>query len=164
MSHTSFLGIPVEGDITRGATRVEQRPIEELQPLLEAVLQDPFIDSFGWHQYTPYFNDGEPCEFTIYTPWFRTVNEIDNTELEEYELEVGSHPTLGTRGEWIPAERTWERLTLTPEVAASSARCKALSDAVDSGAFEHVLLDAFGDHAGVTVRRDGITVEFYHHD
>jgi hypothetical protein len=48
----SFLGIPVEGDITAGSTRVDQKPIEELQPLLQAVLDDPTIVEFGWRQGT----------------------------------------------------------------------------------------------------------------
>ncbi|MEU5976308.1 hypothetical protein [Streptomyces sp. NPDC047315] len=43
-------------------------------------------------------------------------------------------------------------------------RCKELEGAIEGGQFEHVLLDAFGDHARVTVRRDGIQVESYSHD
>ncbi len=26
----------------------------------------PKLESFSWAQYTPYFNDGDPCEFSIY--------------------------------------------------------------------------------------------------
>lgn len=27
----------------------------------------PGIDSVSWRQYTPFFNDGEPCEFSVYS-------------------------------------------------------------------------------------------------
>lgn len=47
-THTSFLGIPVEGDITHGDKRTEQRPLSELEPLIRAVLGDDYIHSFGW--------------------------------------------------------------------------------------------------------------------
>lgn len=43
-------------------------------------------------------------------------------------------------------------------------RCLALDKAIESGAFDDVLIEAFGDHAEVTVKKDGISVEFYSHD
>jgi hypothetical protein len=151
---TNFLGIPIEGDIKRGSNRSKQRPVEELTPLLRAVLDDDVIASFGWRQYTPYFNDGEPCEFGVRTPWFRTATEDEDAD--EWQLEISDHPTLGKRN-WRtdayegPDEERW-------------ARCEALSDAIEGGEFEDALLEAFGDHAYVTVTRDGIKVDFYNHD
>jgi hypothetical protein len=166
----NFLGIPVQGDITQGATRSEQKPIEELQPILQAVLDDPTIVEFGWRQYTPYFNDGEPCEFSVRGLWVRTGADTDVED--QYDLDVEySHPSLGemTGGEWVDdADRPGCRKKVGeryegPDLARYE-RCHALDGAVQGGAFEHVLLDAFGDHAEITVRRDGIEVEFYDHD
>lgn len=163
---TNFLGIPINGDITKGDTRVEQKPIEELQPILQAVLDDPTITEFGWRQYTPYFNDGEPCTFSAHGTWVRTA---DDTDADEDELEMWGHRTLGNvTTEWAEnpengrRERTGE--TYEGPDRARYDRCKALEKAVEGGHFEHVLLDAFGDHAEITVRRDGIEVEFYEHD
>jgi hypothetical protein len=87
----SFLGIPVEGDITAGSTRVDQKPIEELQPLLQAVLDDPTIVEFGWRQYTPYFNDGEPCEFGVSGLWVRVTGVEDEADAWELEVENSRH-------------------------------------------------------------------------
>jgi hypothetical protein len=165
----NFLGIPVQGDITRGSDRVEQKPIEELQPILQAVLNDPTIIEFGWRQYTPYFNDGEPCEFSAHSVWVRTETDRD---VDEYELEAAySHPSLGqmTGGEWVDdPDRPGRRKKIGERYEGSDQaryeRCIALNHAIEGGHFEHVLLDAFGDHARVTVRRDDIEVEFYHHD
>ncbi|MCW7941615.1 hypothetical protein AAW14_06085 [Streptomyces hygroscopicus] len=168
-SARNFLGIPVQGDITPGATRVEQKPIEELQPIIQAVLDDPTIVEFGWRQYTPYFNDGDPCEFSAYGLWVRT--DADKDVDDQYELEVYSHPSLGkVSGSWVAnpenpgGSKVWQDSPYEGPDEARYRRCKALSAAVEGGAFEHVLLEAFGDHAQVTVRRDGIEVEFYQHD
>ncbi|UJV42037.1 hypothetical protein [Streptomyces sp. AMCC400023] len=163
----NFLGIPVQGDITRGSDRVDQKPIEELQPILQAVLDDPTVTEFGWRQYTPYFNDGEPCTFSAHGTWVRTDADED---ADEDELEMWGHRTLGkVTTEWGDVDPNTRCRTVVSETYegpdhARYDRCKALEKAIEGGHFEHVLLDAFGDHANITVRRDGIQVEFYDHD
>ncbi|MCX4801729.1 hypothetical protein OG594_08705 [Streptomyces sp. NBC_01214] len=158
----NFLGIPVEGDITEGSTRVEQKPIEEFQPTLQAMLDDPTIVEFGWRQYTPYFNDGEPCEFSAYGTWVRTTDDKDVED--DYELEVDSHRTLGKRPYRRQPDGEYAVQPYEGPDEARYDRCRALGGAVEGGRFETVLLAAFGDHAAVTVRRDGIQVDFYEHD
>lgn len=156
----TFLGIPVEGDIIQGDKRTEQKPLSELAPLMQAALDDEAIVSFEWRQYTPYFNDGDPCVFNASEIWVRTI--WDSKDAEGYTLEVFStHPTLGNQRwgnrNYVPSGNEHydaERLEL----------CQALSNAIDSGHFDEVLLEAFGDHADITVTRDGITVDFYEHD
>jgi hypothetical protein len=164
----SFLGVPVHGDIQHGTKRANQRPITELQPLFQAVLDDPLITSFGWHQYTPYFNDGEPCVFGVRAPWFRTAHDTDPDS--DYDLEVNgysTHPTLG--GVERESTGTYPNRLVTSETykgehEATFRTCLAMSEAIAGGEFETVLLEAFGDHARVVVSRDGIDVEFYEHD
>jgi hypothetical protein len=160
VSHVNFLGIPVEGEITPGH-RIPQRPLAELQPLLRALLDDEAVVEFGWRQYTPYFNDGEPCLFGIDSLWVRTT--ADRPDADPDDLHVGRyanpHPTLGWRG-W-EAGREWP---YTGVDEPRYERVRALADALTEGGFNDVLLDAFGDHATVTVRRDGIVVKFYEHD
>jgi hypothetical protein len=78
-------------------------------------------------------------------------------------LQVGGHPTLGlTR--WNSQARSYEDTERSPEITELSGQCSELARAIDGGAFDDVLLEAFGDHAEVTVRRDGITVGSYSHD
>ena len=181
-THTNFLGIPVDGDITRGSSRVEQKPIEELEPLLRAVLDDPRINTIGWRQYTPYFCDGDPCEFSVGQPWFTTtglptlkldgeeglVEEDDEEDDEDggYEYEINRtspHPTLGGPTSRYNGSGFDETPYRGPDEQLWKA-CKELSDAIEGGAFEDVLLEAFGDHATVRVRATGITVDSYEHD
>lgn len=161
---TNFLGIPVDGEIAKGSTRVEQRPLEEFAPILQAVLSDDTIVEFGWRQYTPYFNDGDPCEFGVHGCWVKTVD--DGEDLDEWELEMGStHPSLGKRAyEYNYASERYEERGYEGTDEARYDRCLALAQAVEGGSFENVLLEAFGDHAYVVVRRDGIKIEYYDHD
>jgi hypothetical protein len=162
----NFLCIPVSGNINKGGrTWVDQRPIEELRPMLQAVLDDSFIVEFGWKQYTPYFNDGEPCEFTVHTPWVRTTADMDVEET--YQLELHGHPTLdssywGHKVEGGPYEKIYRERTA--EVIASAERCLALADAIEGGPFERVLLESFGDHAEISVTKTGIQIKFYEHE
>jgi hypothetical protein len=169
LSHTNFLGIRVEGTITP-AGRVPQRPLAELQPALLDLLRDPEIDEFGWRQYTPYFNDGDPCVFTADELWVRTVHDHDADPgdlliADDYDY---VHPTLGRAGHdgydysaspHAPRIRPYEG-TDEPRYW----RARAVADALSSRAFNDVLMDAFGDHATVTVRRTGILVEFFKHE
>ena len=178
---TNFLGIPVAGDITRGDRQVPQKPLSELEPLMRAVLADDYIDSFGWTQYTPYFNDGEPCVFSVGEPWFRTIDDVkgktsdpdddeyDYEDDDSYTVGYGGHPTLGKQNYEWDNPRDWDnrRKVYGPYEGnhqASFMVCSALADAINSAAFEDVLLEAFGDHAQVTVRATGITVDSYEHD
>lgn len=212
---TNFLGIPVSGEINEGSTFVNQKTKEDLAPILQAVLDDPLITEFGWTQYTPYFNDGDVCEFSVNEPWFRTTSDarwgadiyplltsakenlveaLQSLEQKDYEtvldlyhranqtflktakivetfrekedgdnynLTVDNHPVLGEQ-HWKNGR--YEKNDRTPEVIAAAEKCYELSRAVQSGEFDLVLTEAFGDHCAVTIRRDGITIRGYQHD
>lgn len=165
----NFLGMPVSGDITEDSTRTDQKPIEELAPLFQALLDDPTIVEFGWRQYTPYFNDGEPCEFSVHGLWVRTTSEVEteNEHFGVHDLFVDYHLSLGRYmydyvGEG--SERRYTRVGYEGPDEARFDQCQELRRALESGAFDAVLLKTFGDHAMITVRSAGIEVEFYEHD
>lgn len=163
----TFFGIPVSGDIQRATPRVPQRPVEELGPILQAVLDDPLIESFGWQQYTPYFNDGDPCEFGVHSPWFRTTEDDEDADTYDLAVDYGAHPTLGDTEDTY--EGNYPNRVLVSSIyqgahEATYRACRELSAAIGGGAFEDALLVAFGDHAEVTVTRSGIQVDFYEHD
>ncbi|MFF5231596.1 hypothetical protein [Dactylosporangium sp. NPDC000521] len=165
MTHFNFLGIPVAGTITPPDPVVEQRPLSDLEPLIRAILADDAIVEFGWTQYTPYFNDGDPCVFRVNTPWFRTPEDPVLDPQLTYQLRIGGgkHPSLGRREySWVEGVRTYGAYTGPDEERFD--RALALSHALESEAFNQVLLDAFGEHAHITVRRDGITVDSYSHE
>jgi hypothetical protein len=159
----TFLGLPVEGDINEGATRKDQRPLEDLQPILQALIDDETIIEFGWRQYTPYFNDGDPCIFDARSAWVRTTADDEDTRSSW--LDVYGHPSLGKRPHvWDATNNSYHDGPYEGHDEARYDRCHAFRRAVNGGEFLDVLAEAFGDHADVTIRRDGIQVEFYDHD
>lgn len=153
----SFLGIPVTGDIIHGSPSVPQRPLEEFTPLIQAVLDDENIAAFGWRQYTPYFNDGEPCVFGASSLWAAPKGRDRSEDEDEYESKF--HLEWGEIWGGYRSEEP-----ISAELQASRELLIPLSTAIERGEFDNVLLEAFGDHAEITVRRDGITVETYSHD
>ncbi len=49
---------------------------------------NPTIETFQWPQYTPYFNDGEPCTFGVLEPFYSVRDENGNLQTYgEYEEE-----------------------------------------------------------------------------
>lgn len=166
---TNFLGMPVSGYMTEGSTRVEQKPLEELAPLFQALLDDPTIVEFGWTQYTPYFNDGDTCEFGVNGLWVKTTDDVEWSEggdFDSYELEVAyEHRSLGQiESDWDEVARKYVNKRYEGPDEDRYNRCKELDRALQSGAFETELLKTFGDHAQVTVSKNGIEVDSYSHD
>lgn len=169
MSNHTFMGMTIEGDITRGAEKqVPQRPKEELAPLLAAVIEDPLVAGVRWRQYTPYFNDGEPCVFGLHGVAVSFVGhenaENDSGDRDGFVEEWDDLYAEMLGGEkYFVATRTFTPLPAKhPELAA---KFKELANALEGGAFYEALLELFGDHAVVTVRANQpILVEFYEHD
>lgn len=166
---TNFLGMPVSGDITQGSARVDQKPIEELAPLFQALLDDPTIVEFGWRQYTPYFNDGDTCEFSVHELWVKTTADVewaDGPDFDSYYLDVGyEHRSLGKiESDWDSEARKYVNRRYEGPDEDRYNRVRKLSGALQSGAYDSVLLEHFGDHALITVRKDSIEVEYYSHD
>lgn len=98
----------------------------------------PDVQSFEWHQYTPYFNDGEPCIFEVYS---------------DYEFIQINGEELG----YVSDEKKDDTYKAKEKVAKTVA---AFIEAFD----DEDLLDMFGDHVRVTVTREGVEVNDYEHE
>lgn len=155
---STFLRLPIDGDIIRHG-KENQITKEQFAELVEALLDDDNVVEFGWHQYTPYFNDGETCVFGASSLWIRTVADADVEIDDGDELSMWAHPSLsGSR--WEGGRKVTYDVTM-PDTARAA---HALDQAIDRGSADAVLLELFGDHANVTVTKSGISVEFYSHD
>lgn len=119
----------------------------------ELMAEHPKIAAVKWTQYTPYFNDGDPCVFGVNEADFRFVGAEpkdgeDNDSSEEDDDEAGWFsswsPPYGFKG-------------------TAEAFQKAIGKVPDE-----MMLAAFGDHVRVTVTRDGdgvsVEVDEYEHD
>jgi hypothetical protein len=173
----NFLGIPIHGDITRASSRTPQRPIEELQVAIAELLKHDDFTALRWQQYTPYFNDGDPCVFGVYTHGLKGPDE-DAGDYQDgfHDMSSWGFSSLSDeakefygkyeRGTYDRETRTygeghWEVEPKNPEMIHQAMK---VSGMIESGAFNDALLEMFGDHATVTLRRDKIDVEFYEHD
>lgn len=121
---------------------------EALKPLWEA---EPKLEWVEWNQYTPYFNDGDPCTFH--------ANEIH---------------AIGVGGQEFDQDDDWEAfdqlIYVDPSVRWDArvdtklGEALQLADRALQGNYK-VLETVFGDHCTVRVHRDGkAVVEEYDHD
>lgn len=65
-SDDTFMGMVVEGKYGSWK-RIPQEPIQNLLPYFKTAFENG-ITALKWHQYTPGFNDGDPCEFSVHEP------------------------------------------------------------------------------------------------
>ena len=43
---------------------------------------NPDVTGIGWTQYTPHFNDGDPCEFSVHEFSYTTKTGVDFAEVD----------------------------------------------------------------------------------
>jgi len=119
---------------------------------------NPGINAVVWTQYAPYFNDGEPCTFSVNDCAFTNAIEpedLDQIRWEDYDGEK----------EGIWAASSWSLTYLkkqgfNPE-GINKESMKALSKMLCNSAFEGPMLGMFGDDNRVIATRDGFQVEDY---
>lgn len=152
---SEVFGRPIKGTIRpTGKNEQEQKNPMELIDALDELLAHPGVIHFKWTQYTPYWNDGEECEFHVLTDWQAGVK-----------LEFGSEDA----GEAYDGHYTYYDLQRIDEINGVNVtelypKVVAVSGALGSGSHYVWLNDTFGDHASVFATKNGFEVEFYQHD
>jgi hypothetical protein len=114
----------------------------------ELFATNPDLLEFNWTQYTPYFNDGDVCEFCANTtyPGIK-YREADGSTAEDDDVYVSTATSRKPMSTWSTSERLG----------------KAVIDFL--GQFsEEDFLKLFGDHQKITVTRSGIETSHYEHD
>lgn len=130
--------------------------------------KNPGIQAIVWAQYTPYFNDGETCEFGVHKPVFtNSPNGEDVSGWGEYEGEEDGLWACEDVGYVLTSGRDWhandaELITKSGGVDVDS--CKAFSQIVTSSEMSDVFLSMFGDHVKVIATRSGFDVDDFEHD
>ena len=95
----------------------------------------PEAESFSWQQYTPYFNDGDECTFSV-------RSDIEEFTWGDEEYDYDNYVEKGT-----------------PQYDFTVAASKLVSSIDDE-----YMRSMFGDHVKVVVSRDGISTEEYSHE
>lgn len=128
---------------------------------------NPGITTVRWTQYTPYFNDGEPCEFGVNDVYFSNVKPDDLENLSSYgEYEGDDEDTFSGSAYQFSADREYcrELQTKAYKVGVNTASITDLSTLIGSADMKDILLMMFDDHVCVTATCDGFDVEEYNHD
>lgn len=115
----------------------------EIKPFLMSLCKDP-ITSFRFRAYTPYFNDGDPCEFSVNDAYYKWIGQ-DNPEGESNDYE-------GADGfEYYSEDKEIEKFIAEIGTAIHSIPARFIQSSL-------------GDHIMVTVTKDSIEVGECSHD
>lgn len=147
MSEGLKINRPITGDVSQRSRRVvEQGTVEEFLEQLDALLDIDNVEAVRWQQYTPSFNDGDPCEFTL--------------------GEVGVRVTGGAEGAGDYEDGFYDSFSLrnkkyAPEGVSNAGEIGEMLHNLELDRFELILESNFGDPAEVTATKDGFEVEYY---
>lgn len=131
---------------------IHAKAMEQLKADGEAALKAALAEFFAahpeavaiaWRQYTPYFNDGDACTFSVHEPGVK----LASTKEDEGDYEDG----------FI----SWNLEEKAPALADDF---NALSSLITSDAMEPILQSVFGDHVRIEATAESITVNEYSHD
>lgn len=141
------------------------------QPLLSKFNK---VDAISWTQYTPYFNDGDTCEFSAHVDnlsvhydgekyneyetfdygIIKDENDLKNHKIIKELRGYGKDVNIGEEGYILNEDLDINDITVSCEIK------KVLSDIP-----EEFLKDLFGDHVEVKINKDGsIDVSEYEHE
>ena len=129
--------------------------------------KNPGITAVIWTQYTPYFNDGDTCEFSVHDAYFTNAEGEDFDDVTSYGEYEGDKEGVWSEGSWILtsdgeySKKHREGMDLTGVDAASVEK---LSGLIQSSEMEDVMKAMFGDHVRVVATREGFDVEDHDHD
>ena len=153
---TTFLGIKVEGNYG-GWSRAIQEPIENLSPYFKTAFDDYGVKAVMWEQYTPGFNDGDPCEFGVRDPKVTTnaiVAEawLDGTTPDLEEAYPDEDYSSDAYDEYM-----YEQWSDHPD----GKHVNDISVPVDAAEYEDALRSKFGNNIKVIVTPNRVVTEEY---
>lgn len=124
------------------AALVEEAKTTLAPALQEFIVSHPEIKAIRWRQYSPYFNDGYPCVFSLQGVEYQLANKEYEEDSDSDDWEYVSH---------------WKKDKTETDLAVES-----IKDTLNLN--EDILEAVFGDGVQVIVTKDGIDVEDYDHD
>jgi hypothetical protein len=182
-----FNGVPIEGDMPTQYSRRNYlpKPIEELYPFFKEAF-DKGIKAASWHQYTPYFNDGEPCEFSVYDLSVTSNEEVAANwlagdfhedrlvEVTKEQYDEAYEETKRSRYSYFPYEENDGKFFklyqegvydyTSPSYGGHPDGIKDVSIPVGTLEFEDALRTKFGDHTQVVVTPTRVVQFEYEHE
>jgi hypothetical protein len=130
---------------------------------------NPGVKAVIWSQYTPYWNDGDECTFSVNDPVFTnaTGDQLDDITYEEYEGEdegiwVSESWGFTSTSDWAKEKKN--EISAKSDDIIDFGSCVSFAKMIQSDAMEDVMLAMFGNHVRIIVTRDGFDIQDYDHD
>lgn len=141
--------------------QLKQKGTEKLKEVFKLFWEkNPEVKSISWTQYAPYFNDGDPCTFSVNEIYFS--NTDDPEEVDEdliYVEETGIWKAPDWNLNW------WAKEYPDRKIPIDIDNAKNLSDFLQSNAMLDIMEMMFGSDNRVIATRDGFkTEEYSNHD
>lgn len=129
--------------------------------LTKTIFEDhPKVESFGWSQYTPYFNDGDTCTFSANTDWiYINGNPVDESDWVN-ETKITNYGTWNREKKEYEGRTEVANLDYDPELSKATEEIKEFLSNFENDFF----MSQFGDHAEITITANGVSVDEYEHD
>lgn len=146
---SNFTNLIERYEAARAALMAEGK--EAIEKEFQAIFErHPELTVIKWTQYTPYFNDGEECVFSVNE--FNISNATDVENVSAWGDYDGDEEDVFVVSKWNDrAEKKYADVWELEAFAQS-----------DIG--EDLFRDIFDNHVTVIATRDGIEVEEYDHD
>lgn len=149
--------------------QVEAQLVPEVQKAIKE-LENYGIIGVTWHQFTPYFNDGESCEFSVHDfyPVFYLPDEIKDFALDDETLYyILENPSRAVDEElkWFSEdERAVAKYFLDKfPTNAWYFAFEKVTNLLESIP-EDIMRNVFGDHVHITILADSYDIEEFNHD
>jgi hypothetical protein len=139
------MGIKVTGNAQYTADRPIQLPIEDLYPYFKEAF-DKGLLAVSWTQYTPGFNDGDPCEFTV-----GEVRGTANEEIARAWVEEDTPDLELAYGPQAPYYDVYEYGYYGDHPDGKEFGDVVNSIPVEKGSFEDALRSTFGNYTEIVV-------------
>lgn len=117
----------------------------------------PEIALITWTQYTPYFNDGDPCVFRVGDVWC-----VPHINMEEYENSGGRYAEEYDIDYHYGDDQYKNKVTPERFIELKNI-CKKVCDIIYS-IDDDMKLMLWEDHVVVNITKDGITTREYEHE
>jgi hypothetical protein len=156
---------PITGAKFEEPRKVNQLSAAEFTAEIDRLLALDGVVGVIWEQYTPYFNDGDPCEFGVRE--VRLLLDDDSVEDDDYQRGVSTYSLyqkLDYVGTWPDRRPDYDTAVWTELKSGNAREIYIALHELNTRAWEEVAKANFGDHAEVTATKDGFNVEYYEHD
>jgi hypothetical protein len=145
--------------------KMKQEMLEASNKIFTDLTKDIFVEhpkvkSFGWSQYTPYFNDGDTCYFSVHTDYIYINGESADESNWINETNITNYGTWNREKKVYEGRTEVPNLNYDPDLSKANDEIREFLRNFDDDFF----LAQFGDHAEITITADGISIDECEHD